>query len=237
MGFNCGYNHSFIFYNMKILYFRFALSCLAMMLFNVAFAQDNISELAIKIEKKVEKNGFQMTVNAPAEVVNAAIEKKLKSMGVRYEDRKGTYTAKAATIGAISDKAIDFTIIANENRKAKTTTVSAVAMMGYDVVVSSRDYPTEAQNVRTFLTGLREDIRVEALNARLKEEGEKLADMERAFKKLNDRKTSLEKDIQDYLQKVENAKNEAAKTATDIDNMKLQLDNQRQAIEKIKKEF
>jgi acyl-CoA hydrolase len=80
-------------------------------------------------------------------------------------------------------------------------------------------------------------IRVEALNARIKEESEKLADMERALKKLSDRKLSLEKDIQDYLQKMENAKNEAAKTATDLDNMKLQIDNQRQSIEKIKKEF
>lgn len=222
---------------MKILPFRLALSWLAVMCVNFAFAQDNIAELAIKLEKKVEKNGFQMTVNATQEVVNTAIEKKLKNMGVRYEDRKGTYSAKAATIGAISAKAIDFTLVTLENRKAKTTTVSAVAMMGYDVVISSRDYPTEAQNMRAFLTGLRDEIRVEALNARLKEEGEKLADLERAFKKLTDRKTSLEKDIQDYLQKAENAKNEAAKATTELDNMKLQLDNQRQAIDKIKKEF
>ncbi len=222
---------------MKMLPIRLILFTWAVLCMSVATAQDNIAEMAIKIEKKVEKNGFQMTVNAPAEVVSAAIEKKLKTMGVRYEDRKGTYTAKAVTVGAISAKVIDFILIANENRKAKTTTVSGVAMMGYDVVVNSRDFPTESQNMRTFLTALREDIRQEALNARLKEEGEKLADMERAFKKLNDRKTSLDKDIQEYLQKVENAKNDSAKTVTEIDNMKLQLDNQRQAIEKIKKEF
>lgn len=222
---------------MKMHAIRLTLCIWALVASAQAFAQDNIAELAVKLEKKVEKNGFQMTVNATSDVVAASIEKKMKTLGVRYEDRKGTYTAKAATIGTISSKAIDFTIITDENRKSKVTTVSVVAMMGYDVVVSSRDYPTEAQNIRAFMTSLREDIRVEALNARIKEESEKLADMERALKKLSDRKLSLEKDIQDYLQKMENAKNEAAKTATDLDNMKLQIDNQRQSIEKIKKEF
>jgi outer membrane murein-binding lipoprotein Lpp len=222
---------------MKMQLTRFVLCVWASMACTVAFAQDNINETAIRLEKKVEKNGFQMTVNATAEVVATAIQNKLKTLGVRAEERRGTYTAKAATIGAISAKALDFTIITDENRKSKTTTIAVVAMMGYDVVVNSRDYPTEAQNIRGFLTSLREDIRVEALNARIKEETEKLVEFERALKKLNDRKISLEKDIQDYMQKIENAKNEAAKTTTELDNMRLQVDNQRQAIEKIKKEF
>jgi outer membrane murein-binding lipoprotein Lpp len=222
---------------MKMQLTRFALCMWAFMAYTTVFAQDNINETAIRLEKKVEKNGFQMSVNAPAEVVTTAIQNKLKTLGVRFEDRRGTYTAKAATIGAISSKARDFTIITDENRKSKITTISVVAMMGYDVVVSSRDYPTEAQNIRGFLTSLREDIRVEALNARIKEESEKLADLERSLKRLTDRKISLEKDIQEYMQKIENAKNDAAKTATELDNMRLQIDNQRQAIEKIKKEF
>ncbi len=222
---------------MKTLSKQFWLSLCAVLCMNHAFAQNDITERGIKLDKKTEKNGFQMTVNAPAEVVMAAIEKRLKTMGVRYEDRKGTYSAKAATIGAISAKAIDFTLITDENRKAKTTSISAIAMIGYDVVVSSRDYPTEAQNLKGFLTSLREDIRTEALNARIKEESEKLAEFERGLKKLTDRKLSLEKDIQDYQQKAENAKNEVAKTTTDMDNLRLQVDNQRKAIENIKKEF
>ena len=222
---------------MKKISLRLWLCVCMLTCFGNAFAQNDVSERSIKLDKKTERNGFQMTVNATAEIVAAAIEKKLKTMGVRYEDRKGTYTAKAATIGSISTKALDFTIISDENRKAKTTSIAVIAMMGYDVVVNSRDYPSESQNIKTFLTGLREDIRIEALNARVKEETEKLADFERALKKLGDKKTGLEKDIQDYLQKVENAKNEAAKVTTELDNMRVQVENQRQAIEKIKKEF
>jgi|GEM_PF-2631567 len=217
--------------------FSLGLFMIALLSAHSVFAQSDVSERSIKLDKKTEKNGFQMSVNSTTDIVAVAIEKKLKMMGVRYEDHKGTYVAKAATIGSISAKALDFTIIIDENRKSKVTTVSTIAMMGYDIVVNSRDFPTEAQNIKGFLTALREDIRVETLNGRVKEENDKLVEFERNFKKLTERKLSLEKEVQSYLEKAEASKNEAAKTATELDNMRMQVDNQRQAIEKIKKEF
>jgi hypothetical protein len=60
---------------MKMHAIRLTLCIWALVASAQVFAQDNIAELAVKLEKRVEKNGFQMTVNATSDVVAMAIEK------------------------------------------------------------------------------------------------------------------------------------------------------------------
>jgi peptidoglycan hydrolase CwlO-like protein len=132
---------------------------------------------------------------------------------------------------------MDLTVLVDEDRKSKTVTIGTICQVGYDLVFNSRDNPVEAQNIRNFLVGLKEDVRVEYLNFRIKEEGEKLADMEKSLKKLESKKTGLEKDIESYQKKIEDAKNDIAKTTTEIENTKTQIEGQRRNIENVKKEF
>ncbi len=180
------------------------------------FAQ-NVSEKAIKIEKKKTLNGFEIQFDAISEdaqkALEIAIEKWLDSQKIKYKSKKGNYHAEAVVVKQFSDKTSDLHIFVEE-KKGKIT-LQVVQTLGYDMAVSSKDQPQEAQNIRSWLENMVKEVRLEQINLQIAALQENLKNAEKDVEKNQKTDESLKNSIEDYKKKIAEAENNIEKNAAE----------------------
>ncbi len=177
----------------------------------------NVSEKAIKVEKKKTLNGFEIQfdgISGDAEkALEIAIEKWLDTQKIKYKEKKGNYHAEEVVVKQFSDKTSDLHIFVEE-KKGKIT-LQVVQTLGYDMAVSSKDQPQEAQNIRSWLENMVKEVRLEQINLQIAELQDNLKDAEKEVEKNKKTDESLKNSIEDYKKKIADAENDIEKNAAE----------------------
>lgn len=182
-----------------------------------SISAQNVSEKAIKIEKKKTLNGFEIQfdgISGDAEkALEIAIEKWLDSQKIKYKSKKGNYHAEAVVVKQFSDKTSDLHIFVEE-KKGKIT-LQVVQTLGYDMAVSSKDQPQEAQNIRSWLENMVKEVRLEQINLQIAALQDNLKSAEKDVEKNQKTDESLKNSIEDYKKKIAEAENNIEKNAAE----------------------
>lgn len=179
----------------------------------VSVSAQNVSEKAIKVEKKQTLNGFEIQFDAISEdaekALEIAIEKWLDSQKIKYKEKKGNYHAEEVTVKEFSDKTSDLHIFMEE-KKGKIT-IQVVQTLGYDLAVNSKDYPQESQNIRSWLENMVKQVRLEQINLQIAALQDNLKNTEKDIEKNQKTDESLKNSIEDYKKKIVEAENDIEK--------------------------
>lgn len=177
----------------------------------------NVSEKAIKIEKKKTLNGFEIQFDAISEdaekALTIAIEKWLDSQKIKYKSKKGNYHAEEVVVKQFSDKTSDLHIFVEE--KKGRITLQAVQTLGYDLAVNSKDHPQESQNIRAWLENMVKEVRLEQINLQIAALQENLKEAEKEVEKNQKTDESLKNSIEEYKKKIAEAEKDIEKNASE----------------------
>jgi len=177
----------------------------------------NVSEKAIKIEKKKSLNGFEIQfegISGDAEkALEIAIEKWLHSQKIKYKEKRCNYHAEEVIVKQFSDKTSDLHIFVEE-KKGKIT-LQVVQTLGYDLAVNSQDHPQESQNIRSWLENMVKEVRLEQINLQIATLQDNLKDAEKEVEKNQKTDESLKNDIEDYKKKIADAEKDIEKNAAE----------------------
>ena len=185
--------------------------------FTFLVSAQNVSEKAIKIEKKKSLNGFEVQFDAISDdaqkALEIAIEKWLDNQKVKYKEKKGNYHAEEVVVKQFSDKTSDLHIFVEE--KKGRITLQAVQTLGYDLAVNSKDHPQETQNIRSWLENMVKEVRLEQINLQISKLQDNLKEAEKEVEKNQKTDQSLKNDIEDHKKKIVEAENNIEKNSSD----------------------
>ncbi|WP_375561981.1 hypothetical protein ACE193_05375 [Bernardetia sp. OM2101] len=195
----------------------FSLAILFFMGASFSISAQNVSEKAIKIEKKKTLNGFEIQFDGISEdaekALEIAIEKWLDSQKIKYKSKKGNYHAEEVVVKQFSDKTSDLHIFVEE--KKGRITLQAVQTLGYDLAVNSKDHPQEAQNIRSWLENMVKEVRLEQINLQIATLQDNLKDAEKDVEKNKKTEENLKNSIEEAKKKIAEAEKEIEKNATE----------------------
>ena len=177
----------------------------------------NVSEKAIKIEKKKSLNGFEIQFDAISEeaqkALQVAIEKWLDTQKIKYKEKKGNYHAEEVVVKQFSDKTSDLHIFV-EDKKGRIS-LQVVQTLGYDLAVNSKDHPQEAQNIRSWLENMVKEVRLEQINLQIAALQDELKGKEKDIEKNQKEDKNLKESIEDYKKKIAEAEKDIEKNANE----------------------
>ncbi|WP_338766992.1 hypothetical protein WAF17_04925 [Bernardetia sp. ABR2-2B] len=197
------------------LFFVFLITIFSVFTFSVS--AQNVSEKAIKIEKKKSLNGFEIQFDAMSEdaeeALEIAIEKWLDSQKIKYKEKRGNYHAEEVIVKQFSDKTSDLHIFVEE--KKGRITLQAVQTLGYDLAVNSKDHSQEAQNIRSWLENMVKEVELEQINLQIAAIQENLRKIEKDLDKNLKNDADWKNDIEDYKKKIAEAEKDIEKNAAE----------------------
>jgi chromosome segregation ATPase len=196
----------------------FSLVFLFFMGMDFSVSAQNVSEKAIKIEKKKSLNGFEVQFDGISEdaekALEIAIEKWLDSQKIKYKEKKGNYHAEEVVVKQFSDKTSDLHIFVEE--KKGRVTLQVVQTLGYDLAVNSQTHPQESQNIRSWLENMVKEVRLEQINLQISALQDNLKDAEKDVEKNQKNDESLKNSIEDYKKKIADAEKDIQKNAAEL---------------------
>lgn len=195
----------------------FSLVFLFFMGASFSVSAQNVSEKAIKVEKKKALNGFEIQFDGISgdaqKALEIAIEKWLDTQKIKYKSKKGNYHAEEVVVKQFSDKTSDLHIFVEE--KKGRITLQVVQTLGYDMAVNSKTYPQESQNIRSWLENMVKEVRLEQINLQLAGLLDNLKNVEKDVEKNQKNDESLKNSIEDYKKKIADAENDIEKNAAE----------------------
>lgn len=201
--------------NYNTLFFTFLIATFFAFTFSVS--AQNVSEKQIKVEKKKTLNGFEVQFDGISDdaekALEIAIEKWLDTQKIKYKHKKGNYHAEEVVVKQFSDKTSDLHIFIDE--KKGRITLQAVQTLGYDMAVSSKNQPQEAQNIRSWLENMVKEVRLEQINLQVNALQEELKNAEKDIEKNQKNDENLKNSIEDYKKKIADAENDIQKNAAE----------------------
>jgi predicted RNase H-like nuclease (RuvC/YqgF family) len=191
------------------LLFTFFMAC------SFTAASQNASEKQIKIEKKKTLNGFEIQFDGMSadteKSLEIAIEKWLDSQKIKYKHKKGNYHAEEVVVKQLSEKTSDLYIFVEE--KKGRITLQVVQTLGYDMAVSSKNQPQEAQNIRFWLENMVKEVRLEQLNLKIVALQDNLKNAEEDVEKNQKTDESLKNSIEEAKKQIADAEKDIEKNA------------------------
>lgn len=164
------------------------LQAATLLLFVVPASAQDIRESQVRLGKE-DRSAFVATYSYDDEIVQGALEERLKEAGLKRDGRKSGYALyKQETWTDLSTNKLDF-YIRVDGRKGKST-LSFVASKGYNNDITSANDPGTAGNIRNFLTAMEQQINAYAVKL-------EIAAKEKAAAEVAKKNKAIKKDLEE----------------------------------------
>jgi hypothetical protein len=203
------------------------LSYLFYLIFFVVIAATNSEAQSVITEHKVkfldaEQNALVIVINTNAEDVTNALLKKLKSEGVKAQEKKGMINCTESNWSAIGNGTLDYYFKITKMDKDKTELAFFISK-GYTNFLTSESDKITMDNARNFLANLVIDVRKFQIQRALDEQAKKIKLATQEQEKLLQTQKKFQDQLEEVNKRLANNKDDQLAKSKELENLQNQL--------------
>ncbi len=173
--------------------------------------------------EKTNRDAVMISINQPLKVTTEALQEKLSRAGLKERVRRGAASYKGVILSEISKDKIDLYTKVEEGPNNSSNVYMAVSK-GYNNFTSSGSDSVLTENVIAFLNSFVKDADNHFADLNISNQISDVNKSEKAYQKLVDEQTDLEKKKAAIEVRLAAISNELSSMRTDIDNKKTAVD-------------